>query len=134
MENQGANISVSPNRSWGLILVAVITILFGLAEVATNFTQQFFSITTSAASISIITGVIIGACYIASGILVITFKRWGIETAVVLLCVDIAGRVILVVSGYYPLNSSENIIGIVGGTAIAGLIAIYLTWKLKTLK
>jgi hypothetical protein len=49
--------------------------------------------------------------------------------AIVLLCADIVGRISLVATNLYPLNSTENVIGIVAGTAIAAIFAIYIGMK-----
>ena len=53
-------------------------------------------------------------------------KKGAAALAIVLLLVDILGRIALVVVGLYPLNSLEQIIGIVGGTAIAITFAVYI--------
>jgi hypothetical protein len=56
-------------------------------------------------------------------------EKWAATLAVVLLGLDIVGRVVLIATGYYPLDSTENIVGIAGGTAIAVFFAIYILWK-----
>jgi hypothetical protein len=43
--------------------------------------------------------------------------------------VDVAGRIALVATGFYPINSLENVAGIVAGTIIAVIFAIYVGVK-----
>jgi hypothetical protein len=35
----------------------------------------------------------------------------------------------MVATGMFPLSSSKQTVGIVGGTFIAGMFAAYVTWK-----
>jgi hypothetical protein len=41
----------------------------------------------------------------------------------------IAGRTALIATGLYPLDSAENVTGIVGGTSIAAIFAWYVWVK-----
>jgi hypothetical protein len=116
-------------RPRGIVVVAMLMMLFGLAEVVTAFTHSFLGIITSQAVTFTLAAVAIGAFYIAGGVLILTMKRWAAALAIVLLGADVVGRVALVVSGLYPLNSSEQVIGIVVGTAIAAIFAIYIGSK-----
>ena len=118
-----------PRRHWSMIVVAILMMLFGVAEVATGFTHEFFGITTTAATISTISAAAIGSCYIVAGFLVITMKRWAAMLAIVFVAAEIAGRGALVAVGFYPLDSVENIAGIVAGTAIAVAFAAFIWWK-----
>ena len=113
---------------WTLV-VALLMILFGLAEVVTAFTHNFFGVTTSRATIFTISAVAIGAFYVAAGLLILTMKKWAASIAIVLLAADIVGRIALVAAGLYPLDSFEQNFAIVMGTAIAALFAIYIGWK-----
>ena len=119
---------------WGIIIVASLMILFGLAEVVTGFTRNFFGITTSSASVFTYSGATIGAFYIAAGLLTLTMRKWAAALAIVLLGADIVGRVALVVGGLYPTGSLENTLAIIGGTSIAVIFAIYIGWKWKTFR
>jgi hypothetical protein len=116
----------------GIIIVASLLILFGLAEVVTGFTHNFFGITTSSASVFTYSGATIGAFYIAAGLLTLTMRKWAAALAIVLLGADLVGRVALVVGGLYPTGSLKNILAIIGGTSIAVIFAIYIGWKWKT--
>ncbi|HMK94619.1 MAG TPA: hypothetical protein VK536_04370 [Candidatus Limnocylindrales bacterium] len=106
-------------------------VLFGIAEIATSFTHNFFGISTSTAEASIIAGTVIGSFYAIAGFLVLTMKKRAAAVAIGLLVADIAGRLGLVVTGFYPTNTFENILGITVGTIIAALFAIYIGLKWK---
>ena len=120
------------NRHRGLIVIAVLMILFGAAEVVTGFTHRFFGIYTSAARTGTYTAAAIGALYSLSGLLVLTMKKWAAALAIVFLIVDIAGRVAMVVSGFYPTDTSRQTFAIVVGTAIVAIFAIYIGSKWKS--
>ena len=126
--------AVNKGRPRGIIIVAFLMILFGLAEVVTGFTHNFFGITTSQVTIFTYSGAAIGAFYIAAGLLILTMQKWAAAFAIVLLGADIIGRVALVVVGLYPTDSLENTLGIIAGTVIAAIFAIYIGWKWKTFR
>jgi hypothetical protein len=113
-------------RPRGILVVALLMILFGLAEVVTGFTHDFFGITTSSATLFTSSAAVIGLMYVAAGFLILTTKRWAAVLAIVLLCADIAGRVALVLTGLYPTDSLKNTLSIIAGTMIAGLFAVYI--------
>jgi len=116
-------------RPRGITIVAILMILFGLVEVITSFTHGFFGITTSQAAIFTYSATVIGLFYVVAGLLILTMKRWAAAVAIILLGADIVGRIALVWTGLYPLNSLEQIIGIIAGTAIAAIFAIYIGSK-----
>ena len=118
-------------RPRGILIVAILMVLFGLTEVVTGFTHKFFGITTSVAFLFTIAGSAIGIFYILSGVLILIGKKWAAALAIVLLVADIIGRIALVVTGYYPINTLENVVGIIGGTAIAIIFTFYIAWKWK---
>lgn len=119
-------------RPRGIVVVALLMILFGLAEVVTGFTHNFFGITTSHVTLFSYSAAAIGAFYVVAGVLILTMKQWAAALAIVLLGADIVGRVALVVTGLYPLSSLEQVVGIVIGTAVAVIFAIYIgaKWRL----
>jgi hypothetical protein len=124
----------SQARPWGIIIVACLMILFGLAEAVTAFTHHFFGITTASVNIFTYSSVAIGMCYVAAGFLILTMKKWAATLAIVLLCVDIGGRVALTVTGLYPTNSFENTFAIIAGTVIAALFVTSIGWKWKSFR
>jgi hypothetical protein len=122
-------------RPLGILIVAVLMILFGLAEVATGFTHNFIGqVSTSTASLSTILGVTLGAFYFFAGLLLLTMRRTAAYIAIVLLCGDVLGRVGMVLAGLYPVDSFKQTFAIVVGTLIAVFFAFYITVRMKTFK
>jgi hypothetical protein len=64
----------------------MVMILFGLAEVLTGFTDQFFGLTITKINISTYLGVTLGLFCFVSGILLLTRKRWAAIIAIFLVC------------------------------------------------
>jgi hypothetical protein len=95
---------VNQDRPRGLIIVACLMILFGLAEVVTGSTYNFFGITTSSATIFTYSSTAIGACYVMGGLLILMMKKWAAALAIVLPGADIVGRIVLVMTSLYPLS------------------------------
>ncbi len=123
------NIKNKGELTRGITVIAILMILFGLIEVVTAFTHSFLGITTSQAVIFTYSAIAIGAFYAGAGLLILTMKKWAAALAIILLMADIIGRIALVITGLYPLNSNEQIIGIISGTVIAAIFAIYIGWK-----
>ncbi len=117
-----------------VFIVAVLMIVFGLAEVVTGFTHRFFGLATAQVSLATVLGVALGFFYLAGGVLLLTQKRRAAILAVILLCGDILGRIALVIFGLYPLDSFRQTFGIAAGTAIAAGFAIYIGSKLKSFR
>jgi hypothetical protein len=126
--------SIRASRPRGITIVAALMIVFGLAEVVTSFTHSFLGITTSQTALFTASAAAIGACYVVAGLLILTMKRAAAALAIVLLIADIFGRLALVVTGLYPLNSLEQVIGIIGGTALAVIFAIYIGSKWRVFR
>jgi uncharacterized membrane protein (UPF0136 family) len=106
-------------------------LIFGLAEVVTGFRHDFFGLTIAQVNISTYLGVTLGLFYFIGGLLILTKKKWAAITAIVLLCGDVIGRIIMVAARLYPLNSFRQTFAIVVGTAIAACFAVYIGMKLK---
>ncbi len=123
-----------PFRPLGITIAGVFMILAGLAEVVTGFTHNFFGITTSGVDLFTFSGAAIGLMYAAAGILVLTMKKWAAGLAIVLLGIDVLGRIALVATGLYPVDSARNTFAIIAGTAIAAIIAIYIGWRWKSFR
>lgn len=121
-------------HSSGLTIVAGLMMLFGLAEVATGFTHQFFGLSTVQGSASTNAGVAIGLLYFLSGLLILPFKKWAAALAILCLVADVAGRIAMIVTGLYPLNTPRQIFAIVLGTMIAVIFAIYIVLKWKVFR
>jgi hypothetical protein len=133
---QAVNDNLAPGKTFplGMLIVAGLMIVFGVAEVVTGFTHQFFGLTTAQIDISTYVGVALGLFYFVGGILILTRKRWAAITAIVLLCGDVLGRIAMVIFGLYPINTFRQTFGIAAGTAIAAFFAIYVSLKLKSFR
>jgi hypothetical protein len=119
-------------RPLGILIVAILMILFGAAEVATGFTHNFIGqVSTTKSTLSTWLGVALGLFYAIGGVLVLTKRKGATITAIVLLCGDVLGRIGMVLAGLYPLSSFKQTFAIVVGTAIALFFAIYIGLKLK---
>lgn len=135
-EEAGAIVTINPDRQtvpvrrpWDLIVVAGFTILAGLAEVVTGFSHTFFGITTSGVALFTVVAAGIGLSYLASGVLMLTMKKWAATLALVLLSIDIVGRILLAVTGLYPTDTAKNTFSLIAGTVIAACVAFYVAWK-----
>ncbi len=129
-----ADASGSQHRSFGLLLAAGLMVLFGLAEVVTGFTHSFMGITTSGAILFTLSSVMIGSFYVFAGLLLLTMKKWAASLAIVLLVLDILGRIALVLTGLYPTDTPKNTFAIITGTLIAALFAVYTGWKRRSFR
>jgi len=118
----------------GLTVVAILMIIFGVAEIITGFNHHFFVVSTSATSLSTILGATIGAFYALGGCLVLTKRKWAATTAIVLLIIDIIGRITMVITGLYPVDSAKQTFAIIAGTLIAALFAFYIGMKRNAFK
>ena len=115
-----------------IIIIAVLMIIFGFAEIATGFTHNFLGLlSTASAAASTFGGVGIGALYAIGGIFLLTTKKWSAVITEICLILVVLGRISLVVFGYYPLNSFLQTFSIIVGTAIAIFFAIYIGAKWK---
>jgi len=120
------------SRPVGITIVGLWMIPFGLAEVTTAFTHNFFGIKTSALNAATYLSALIGVLYAAAGILVLTMKRRAAAVALLLLAAVIVGRVALVASGLYPTDSAENTLAIIAGTTIVAVFAVYIARKWRS--
>lgn len=122
------------NRPLGITISGCLMILFGLAEVVTGFTHNFFGINTSSAALFTYSGALIGAMYSIAGAVILTMKRRAAILAIILLIADVLGRVALTITGLYPTDSFKNTSAIIIGTLIAALFAIYIGMRIKSFK
>ncbi len=118
----------------GIIVVSVLTMIFGLAEIVTSFTHTFYGLTTSQTTISTIIGASIGTFYFVSGLLVLTKRKTAAVIAIVLLIIDATGRILMVLTGLYPFDSPQQKFAIFTGTSIVVLFAVYIRLKIKHFK
>ncbi len=119
-------------RPRGIFIVALLMIVFGLAEVYTGLTHSFFNISTAKVETSVYAGAAIGFLYAAAGLLILSMKRWAAALAIFLLIVDIIGRIAMVVMGLYPVDSLKQILAMFLGTSIVALFAIYISMRWRS--
>jgi hypothetical protein len=118
-------------RPTGITIVAALMIVFGGAEVATGITHNFLSLISTTAGISATYGAAaVGALYGIAGVLLLTKKRGATLASVACLLLVIVGRVALVLTGLYPIDSFLQIFSMIVGTAIAGIFAAYI-WLMR---
>jgi hypothetical protein len=101
-------------------------IVFGFAEIITAFTHNFFGLHTTDQAVGTYLGAAIGAFYAAAGLLILTMKRRAAILALVLLALVVAGRLSLVATGLYPLNTIRQTAAMIAGTAIAAGFALFI--------
>ena len=71
-------------------------ILFGFAGVVTSFTRHFFGVATSEEHTSTVADGAIGLFYVVSGLLILTKRKSAVGVAIVLLALDVVGRMAIV--------------------------------------
>jgi hypothetical protein len=110
-----------------IVIIAVLMVVFGLAEIVTGFTHSFLGLLSTVSAVaSTFGGVGIGAFYAIGGFFLLTTKKWVVIVAEICLIFVIVGRISLVAFGYYPLNSFLQTFSIIIGTTIAIFFAIYI--------
>ena len=114
-------------------IIAILMISFGLAEVVTGFRHEFFGLVTSEDGITTLIGVILGLCYFFAGILLLIFNKRSLTLAIILLLIDVGGRIYMMISGMYPLDSFRQASGIIIGTLIAAAFTVFVFFKQRKL-
>ena len=120
---------MSQRRPRGIVFVALLMIAFGLTEVATGLAHNFFGISTAEGTASANAGSAIGILYALAGLLILSMKRWAAAGAIVLLIADITGRIAMVVTGLYPVDTFKQTSAIILGTSIVVVFAVYIRLK-----
>ena len=109
-------------------------ILFGVAEVITGFTHKFFGISTALGAVSELLASGIGSLYAIAGLLLLTMRRRAAAVALACLLVVIVGRIAMVLSGLFPVDSFEQTFAMTVGSAIAAFFAVYIGWNWQALR
>ena len=120
---------MNPSRARGIIIVALLMIAFGLAEVYTGLTHRFFNLSTAKVATSAYAGAAIGILYAMAGLLILSMRRWAAALAILLLITDIIGRIAMVLTGLYPVDSFKQILAMILGTLIVAIFAVYIRLK-----
>lgn len=121
-------------RPLGIVIVALLMVAFGLAEVGTGFSHRFFGLHMAQGSVAAYAGAAIGALYALGGVFIFTMRRRAAIFAIVLLSVVVAGRIAMVVTGLYPLDSFKQGIAIILGTSIAAGFAFYIALNMAVFR
>jgi hypothetical protein len=101
-------------------------VVFGFAEIVTGFRHNFFALHTAQGVASAGVGSTIGALYALAGLFLLTMKRRMAIFAILLLIVVIAGRIFMVATNLYPIETFRQAAGISLGTAIAAGFTVYI--------
>src|ERR1700741_5248184 len=109
------------NRPGGIVFVAVLMIVFGLAEVMTGFTHHFLGLRIAEGTTATYAGTCIGLLYAVAGLFILSMRRWAAALALVILITVIVGRIAMVVTGLYSVGSFKQLFGIIVGTAIVAI-------------
>jgi hypothetical protein len=105
-------------------IMAVAMIVFGIAELVTAFRHEFFGLRGAELRSFTAIGCALGLCYVLAGILLLVHSRRALWAATVLLAIDVVGRVALVATGLFPVDTAMQRFGIVAGTVIAAAFGI----------
>ena len=126
---------MNPSRPWGIIIVAVLMILFGFAEIATGLTHNFLGlVSTTDATFATYGSATVGAFYIVGGVLFLTMKKQAARFAMAFLVLVVLGRIALVWTGAYPLTSFTQGAAIIIGTLIVIIFIVYVGFKWASFK
>ncbi len=116
-------------RPRGIIVVALLMIVFGCAEVVTAFTHNFFGLHITPGEPSAYVGATLGVLYAAAGLLILSMRRRAALMAVGFLIVVVVGRILMTVAGLYPITSIRQALAMAAGTSIAAGFAVYIGMK-----
>ncbi len=101
-------------------------LLFGIAEVVTAFRHAFFGLSTEESVGSTVAGACIGLLYVAAGVLALTGRRKALTAALSCLGLDVAGRITLVALGFFPVDTTRQVVSMALGTLIVVAFGAYL--------
>jgi hypothetical protein len=120
---------MSRKRPRGIVVAALLMIAFGLAEVTTGLTHNFFGLSTVGGTASAYAGSAIGVLYAVAGLLILSMTKRAAAIAIVLLIADIIGRIAMVGTGLYSVDSVRQAFAIMLGTIIVAAFAVYIRSK-----
>jgi hypothetical protein len=67
-------------------------------------------------------------------LLLLSGRKWAAALAIVLLIADVLGRVVMVLTGLYPVDSALQIVGIVVETSRVAFLAVDTELKWNTFR
>jgi hypothetical protein len=114
----------------GITIVALLMIVFGVAELVTGFQHNFIGLlVTRTSDLATFGGTAIGTIYAIGGLLLLTRKKWAASVAMICIVIVVLGRISLVLAGLYPTDSPLQTVSIIIGTSIAIGFGIYIVIK-----
>lgn len=111
-------------RSTGLMVAAGYCIFAGLSEVWVGITGNWMGLLAKPMKPSFVTA-LVGAFYVAAGLSLLSRGRAGAPLAVVLILLEMLGRVHLVRTGAFPAKGPDAVKNVVGGLTAAA-VAVYV--------
>jgi hypothetical protein len=119
----------SADRRAGLTLAGGYCIFAGVSEIWVGITGNWLGLLSTPLKPSVRTA-LVGACYVAAGISLLSKRRTGALVGVVFILLEVVGRVHLVRIGTYPSKGPDVIKSVVGGV-IALIVAAYVAnqWR-----
>jgi hypothetical protein len=121
--------SMLRNRPRGILVIALLMVVLGLAEMTTGVTRNFFGIAAGRSPAAKAAALTLGALYALAGVLLLPMKRGPAAVALALLVAIVAGRVAMVATGLFPIHSLRQVVAIAAGTSIVALFALYIAWR-----
>jgi hydrogenase/urease accessory protein HupE len=119
----------SADRRAGLTLAGAYCVFAGVSEIWVGITGNWLGILSTPLKPSFWTA-LVGACYVAAGISLLSKRRTGLLLGMVFILLEVVGRVCLVRIGTYPSKGPDVIKSVVGG-GIALSVAAYVAnqWR-----
>jgi len=121
-------------RPRSITIVAALMIIFGAAEVVTGFSHRFLGLHIAQKEVATYLGAGVGGLYAAAGLLVLTMRRRAAHLAIAFLIVVVAGRILMVTTGFYPINTLQQAAAIAIGTAIVVAFAFFIGSKMSVFR
>ena len=128
VHRRGAANSAKPRRT-GITIVGGYCIFAGLSEIWVGITGNWMRLLSQPLKPSLQTA-LVGTCYVAAGISLLSKRRAGALLGVVFVLLEVLGRVQLIRVGTYPSRGPDFRKTVVGG-AIAILVVAYVVtqWR-----
>lgn len=112
----------APRRPRGVLIVAVIVIVFGLGEVWVGWSGNYLGILSTRLPTSAAT-VVVGLFYVLGGVaLLVTRRTWGTVLSLTFIGLEVLGRIYLVLVGVAPRKGADFFKIIVGGVIAVGFM------------
>lgn len=118
----------SPRRPTGVLVVAILVIVFGLGEIWVGLFGNYLGILSKNMHPSAATVIVGGFYSVAGAALLITRRAWGTFLSLFFIAAEVFGRVYLVVVGVAPSRGADLFKIIIGGIIAIGFM-MYIGWR-----